>query len=844
MTLGDRVLDWLLRRHQKQKPLEADLVLVRAHPSIADTPPSFLFRGEEAWHFASVRGELTLRHALLRGGRLVAAVPEGMTIPLDLSERAYLRRPLTVEAHDIVAGLANTYCVRIEDAALARVILEGSERLSQHSAAWTLSGSVVTEEEVQQAIVASELGFDRKLERLPPAALLARWIVEGPPSPRMPALLERILRKAHGRDGEWLAWAIQEGNLDRLLTAGALAGSQRGRAAAPEVPRMDDDRAWAALRALVEDATRKAWEMSPSAVSARLSEAEGLARRLGLGGKDAEHHPLLRTLLEAALFEYAHAAAAGTPPTKEQLDPLERNLYGEQHHDARKLVEELSRLSRFCQQAAQVKPASIGEWARFARDHSAWADLSARTARRLGEHPAPDLVAPRRRVLERYLEVRDELNRRFAESLAAQEAEAYRTAALPEVLPLHTVTRSLICPLVEAGCRVLLAVLDGCDIGTFYELLTTPPDGFRVGLCLPEVNGRLAGDLERATALHVGLAPLPTVTSHARRALFAGEIPQNPALDEVEATAASARADHDAWSRNAALRDVSHRLFLKPDLGPEGANVLAAIESGDDKVVAVVFNAVDDALSSHETTAMGPWTYASMGSVLRNAIESAARQGMTIVVTSDHGHTPFWSMDRKAGPKGPQRCAEEPLPGAVAFGGGGLRKTPLYLLTAVGAYAGTQARGFHGGASLEEVVVPIALLGPVSHPMDAQPARPVWWTGEVEELPPGQAPGPKQASVPPASRMAAPVVVSSKVSPAIEEALRDQPRSLRVLETIAVKGVISATKLAELVGMKSMFVRGLAGDIQATLQRKRLEVPFTAEDQQDNEVVYRWKIRS
>ena len=63
VTLGDRVLDWLLRRLARQKQLEADLVLGRTHEAIADTPPTFSHRGEP-WNFSSVRGELTLRHAL------------------------------------------------------------------------------------------------------------------------------------------------------------------------------------------------------------------------------------------------------------------------------------------------------------------------------------------------------------------------------------------------------------------------------------------------------------------------------------------------------------------------------------------------------------------------------------------------------------------------------------------------------------------------------------------------------------------------------------------------------------------------------------------------------------
>lgn len=78
----------------------------------------------------------------------------------------------------------------------------------------------------------------------------------------------------------------------------------------------------------------------------------------------------------------------------------------------------------------------------------------------------------------------------------------------------------------------------------------------------------------------------------------------------------------------------------------------------------------------------------------------------------------------------------------------------------------------------------------------------------------------------------------------LRAALHDQPKYLKVLELIAEKGVITASQLGALTEIKAIFkVRGLVGQVQLTLQRLRIAVPFTAEDQQD-ETVYRWKIRS
>ena len=78
------------------------------------------------------------------------------------------------------------------------------------------------------------------------------------------------------------------------------------------------------------------------------------------------------------------------------------------------------------------------------------------------------------------------------------------------------------------------------------------------------------------TAFGVAISPVPTVTNHSRRALFAGDIPGNTALDETESAAANATADRLAWERNTALGDTPRRLFLKGDLGPRGEPLLEA----------------------------------------------------------------------------------------------------------------------------------------------------------------------------------------------------------------------------------------------------------------------------
>ena len=93
-TLGERVLDWMLRRLQQTVRCEHDLVLVRDSPVLADVGPSIDVRGEP-WRVARVTGELTLRDALPEADRLIAILPPSFqSLPLDIAGRTYLRRIL------------------------------------------------------------------------------------------------------------------------------------------------------------------------------------------------------------------------------------------------------------------------------------------------------------------------------------------------------------------------------------------------------------------------------------------------------------------------------------------------------------------------------------------------------------------------------------------------------------------------------------------------------------------------------------------------------------------------------------------------------------------------------
>ncbi|MBN2195245.1 MAG: BREX-2 system phosphatase PglZ [Polyangiaceae bacterium] len=773
IALGDRVLDWMLRRLRQAVHLEHDLVLVHDGPALSDVASS-IDVGGETWRVARVTGELTLRDALPEADRLVAIVPLAFPpLPMDIGGRTYLGRVLDVRAEDLIAAVSDRFCEALVDEGLVQGVFDSVDTLRITVGRWSL-GELVTAREVRSVLVGAELGAAR-LDRERDWELLARWILDGAPTFRAPTLVRAALVEAHPRSGAWLAWALTDGTLAELCTAGALTGSVEGEGMAPDVPGVGPGER-GPLGELVDSALREVWRRAPVRAREVLIEAERAARTVAL---DAERHRLLRVPLEGALSRYANAAAEGHPPDDIAVEGLKRNLHAPDLGPSIGFVADLARLARSLRLDAP-SDASAAAWFGFALRDVAWADLAYRRVRRQPDVGPPWLGDPARRVIAAWLDRRDALNGRFAGVLAANWMAVAGNTDPRQPLALHQITRCLVWRLVDDGSRVLLLVLDGCDLASFLEILDSLPPERRLGLVLPEVrNAVLRDDLTEVGALAVAVAPLPTVTSHARRALFAGEIPGNSALDDTESAAANATADQTAWSQNRALGEIPRRLFLKGDLGTSGQVLLSALRDQHVRVLAAVFNGVDDALSSKETTAPPAWSLGALGAGAAEVVATAVDEGWCVLVTADHGHTPFVGAERKVAQGGlGQRLSTEASDGSVTFRDGPLPRRPLHLLTGFGTWFGAQRRGFHGGAAIEEVAVPLAFLGRVRGEQEGRAAAPSWWWSS-ETAPPIPPPSLPRVA-PPTPHLAPPVSVPRGVA---QPGVAPDPRLAPLSET-------------------------------------------------------------
>jgi hypothetical protein len=376
----------------------------------------------------------------------------------------------------------------------------------------------------------------------------------------------------------------------------------------------------------------------------------------------------------------------------------------------------------------------------------AWGDLAARRARDavIADEVARETATA---LVGRWFALRDEWNRRFA-VLAARDWSSVMHGNREEgPLALHRVLGEVVRPIVSAAFdvgqrrHVFFVVLDGCDLPSFYEIVRAleqrqiapvlPPNG--VGL--PLLVAQHSDGVGPRVAL--GVAPMPTITSHARRAIFAGMIPDAVVVDEREAFAAASPADAKAFVRCVALGPATRTLLLKGDLADEGVleSLLDAPETAP-VVVAAVFNEVDDALSSKQSGVLPTWQLGNLGKVAR-ALTIAVRNGWTIILTADHGHTPFREPDLRAAGFSGSRYVElphgpAPVPQSVVFEQGSDVPRRLAALYRVGERGAPAHVGYHGGASLEEVFVPIACLG--SGTLDPRAiSEPAWWSGGVLE---------------------------------------------------------------------------------------------------------------
>lgn len=539
-----------------------------------------------------------------------------------------------------------------------------------------------------------------------------------------------------GAEGRMLFEAIDDGFAADLIPLGLVA----------QVAFETNDAATSALRIRLEKFTRgrglsaaaaNAWATAAMAsVIAGLRSAEWKSARMTVERADAllselisgelavrspislagleqrfEHFAVaLQQALDGNVAAFANELASLEGHTLTQpFDNDWNDLYRQRLRRARMAA----RLARWLQMPAG-DPASIDRAAVvYARD-SAYADW-ARQVVADGDN-IPAVAAAYRRLIALTTERRENEDVRFAEHLAL----ATKLNTLGNAIGIESVLSEVVTPVVREGQRVLLLVMDGMSTAVFHELLQ---DIRRLGW----------SDLHSDAAKwpRPVIAALPSITEVSRASLFAGRVAQGKSDFEK-----------DSFATQPALLEVCGAgappvLFHKATLSETGGAELSkdtrdAISSEKCRIVGVVVNAVDDFLLKGGQTVL-PTTLASMP-VVRNLLYEAELARRVVVLTSDHGHV----IDRGTTFRAAEGAGERYRPAAESSTGEVLltgKRVVVQGDAIVAAategirYSSSKRFGYHGGATPQECVVPMAVLArePFGTWREVAPQLPAWW---------------------------------------------------------------------------------------------------------------------
>lgn len=711
------------------------------------------------WAVVPVAGELQLRHELVarEGGDQATAllVDYTETLPLDVACRLRGARVHSIGlaqrlrhrfgARGLVPGLAQTAV-----AARALALDDGRAGLVPHV--------TLTADDLWRAVLADAL------DAAPPDSPRA-WMtlaIGATDGPARTAELERTERLVDELD----AWLAQP---DRLGVAGALLRETWSEAGGPNLlaalllqaaERHDDTGTRNGLRLLFRTVFDERLE-DPAVVATLLPHVDALMDAVPPEAREqacviAERHT--REPLDA-LARHSRYLRAGRALLQDELAAaLQRALEAsDELQRVWTLVEQL-RVHEATSDAAHAlhqHAARLVTWlawrrARPQRRTGTWSDVVelARRYDREGGHldwcraalrdhatSASALDLGVRAVLDAADAARRDDDRRFATALVA-----WHEAGCPnrDVRPIDQASRHTLKPFLEADAerRVLVVLMDGMSKAQLAQLLSDQTEW-----------QPLVGPTKPT------LAALPTLTKTSRADFFAGhhdpEHGRKSESDDVK------RWRKNRWVKPFADARMGPRLFTNSHLHDTlDDELLAALADPDERVVAVIVNALDDDLSGAKQIA-ADLSRANIP-VFDKLLELARSHKRVVLLVSDHGHVagsqlqgrkrPPTTVDggqrwRPLGPNEAPLDVEVELPPKVWHPTGATRAAGLWDERVM--WDGAK-KGAHGGLTLAEVVVPCVLLAPPFYFYDRSGAdeglrtapvdKPPWWTGALPRV--------------------------------------------------------------------------------------------------------------
>lgn len=406
------------------------------------------------------------------------------------------------------------------------------------------------------------------------------------------------------------------------------------------------------------------------------------------------------------------------PPLRRAVERVQEHLRARDGDDHDRLIrlQMAERLVRRLQVESEVEaPEDLAAAARAFVEDGAWVD---RAREMLGHgETVGGLAEAYGEVLERVDSLRAQRDRDFAGKLARWSG--VEPSGRAPLLPVERVLDEVVVPLARTQ-PVLLLVLDGWSH--------------------PEAS-RLAEDLRRVGWIRCGPDPgehpvvvsaIPSVTAVSRTSLLSGRLAQGSQADERR-----------NWSDHQGLSEVSRgnatQLFHRRDLGSRGGHIAPevrdAILDPEVRVVGVVVNALDEHLEKGGQLRLADGLQGIRP--LRPLLDAAMEAGRAVILASDHGHVletgttvalHEGSGERWRPNKPPLAEDEVQIQGPRVLLGEGSVIVPA---TEGLRYIAAEKRGYHGGATPQEMLCPLLVMSPPGvelpgwEPVNLFP--PSWW---------------------------------------------------------------------------------------------------------------------
>ncbi|MFI9011846.1 BREX-2 system phosphatase PglZ [Actinosynnema sp. NPDC053489] len=625
---------------------------------------------------------------------------------------------------------------------------------------WRRSGTVLTRDAAVRALIGSRLGGAELTEGGIDAAALLAWS-------RTPAAAGFATLPEAERKGlvSWLEENVGDaaavlmdlasaGRADDAMALGILGSVATGKGVAGEIA--------VAFGGLL--GVRPKGNQLPAFVDAVAGTLDRWLTEVHAGGEAARRRVLDVVTRADELAESADLTAAlagnrylrsgfrsrlrtlGTALSRHRDDAVEKALRDVEAHAlaelfpaqtatasmAVRLVRWLGQPEPQVESVAGAIRAHLGEWG--------WVDRALAVLWAGDEVHDPVLGQAYRKVHDAVRERRDRLDEAFARRLAAWTTTA-STLNPAGCLLVEDVLERVVAPLAKEHAPLVL-VLDGMSSAVAVEL----------GEQLAE-RGWHEASLEPGGRLGA-VAAIPSVTTVSRAALLTGSPTAGAQGVERDGFAAFWRRRH----RQAAL---FHKSEIGGHAGQRLSEPLVTALAGND-VVAVVLNTIDDALDHGREGNRTGWRVEDV-TYLRELLDAARAYGRPVVLVSDHGHV----LDRSTDGRTPTSAAgvesvrwrlgtvedgEVELAGPRVLAGGGRVVVPWredirYL---------QRRAGYHGGAALAEMTVPVLVLLPAADQalpsgwrmLSPEDVTPQWWGRRTEVVVPAPQPRRKAPKAP------------------------------------------------------------------------------------------------